>query len=263
MSIQLPQADMSLAVTVGPWVRQAGAGRGSLAQAVATARAMGFAAVQLDVTLPGVRPRELSQTGRRDLAALLRRAGMSLAGVDLFIPRKHFLDAGQVDRAVTAALAGITLAGEWGRVPVALALPVKGLGEDVKAALLAGAAGSGVRLAVHAEDQTPELLAWIAEASAPALGAGLDPAAARGAGGQPDKLVHQLAKHLTVARLSDAAADGLRCPVGAGELDVLSYRIAVQLAQGRIGPVVLDVRGTNDPQAAATAGKQAWEAQGM
>ena len=63
----------------------------------------GVRSIQLDVTMPEVRPRDLDRSGRRDLAALLRRCGLSISGLDLFIPPEHFSDAASEERAVGAA----------------------------------------------------------------------------------------------------------------------------------------------------------------
>src|SRR5690606_35381914 len=84
---------------------------------------LGFRFIQLSATHPGLRPRELDQSARRDLLATLRRRERSPAGVDLWIPPEHFADAAQVDRAVAAAIAAIELAADLGRVPLSLALP--------------------------------------------------------------------------------------------------------------------------------------------
>ena len=68
-----------------------------------------------------------------------------------------------------------------------------------------------------------------------------------------------VAKRLASARLSDVTAGALRCGVGEGELEVGAYRITVDLTAGRSGPVVLDVRGLEEPFAAAASAKAAWE----
>ena len=90
MPLVLPSADLALAPTVGPMVRSAfpGSGGGSLRRALNEIAGRGFTAVQLDATLAGIRPRDLSRTGRKDLTALLMRGGLRLAGLDLFIPRQ-------------------------------------------------------------------------------------------------------------------------------------------------------------------------------
>jgi sugar phosphate isomerase/epimerase len=266
MAILTHGSDLTLAPTLGPVVRQggeAGAGSGGTVRgAVEVLARAGFRAVQLDATLAGIRPAELDRRARQDLAAMLGRQSMMLAGIDVFIPRRHFVDAAQVDRAMAAVLGAIALAAALGRVPVSLALPVAALGTDARAALVEAADGRGVRLAVHAEDQADALRQWVEQVDMPALGAGVDAAAVLGQGGDPVAAVHQWKGRLAVARLSDLdspTAGGVRCAAGEGELDVAGYRIAVDLAAGRAGPVVLDLRGLANPLAAALRGKEAWD----
>jgi sugar phosphate isomerase/epimerase len=93
-----------------------------------------------------------------------------------------------------------------------------------------------------------------------------------GSGGDPGKFTQRLGPRLVVARLSDligapqarqesspAAAAGVRCIVGQGDLDLIPFRVAVDLAKGRAGPVVLDLRGLPDPLGAAAAARHAWD----
>jgi hypothetical protein len=85
-------------------------------------------------------------------------------------------------------------------------------------------------------------------------------------------VAQKLGRRLAVARLSDvthAAEDaegddarvggGTRCGIGEGDLDVVAYRIALDLATGRAGPVVLDLRGLVNPLASARAAGERWE----
>lgn len=253
-----------LAATVAPLVRTDGLSVKAATEALAAA---GFPAIQLDATLPGIRPKDLSARARRDLQAMAARAGMVIAGVDFFVPRTHFLRSEHVDRAMAAALAAIELAADLGRVPVSLALPVSEAGAEIEAALVSAAEGRSVPLAVHAEDELEKLPQWLDAVDLLLVGAGLDPAAALASGLDPAQTVHKLAKRLMVARLSDwgggsSRADACRRPVGQGDLDVLSYRVAVELARKRRGPVVVDLRGVGDPVTAAGAASSAWRAAG-
>ncbi|MAE66864.1 MAG: hypothetical protein CMJ18_21615 [Phycisphaeraceae bacterium] len=250
-------SDMSLAPTVGAVVRHH---RCNVAAAVEHLSTLGFDAVQLDATLPGIRPRELDQRARKDLLALLTRRSMRLAGLDLFLPHRHYLDSAHVDRAMAATLASIELAVDLGRVPLSVALPVGELADDAKAAIVEAADGRGARLAVHAEDDVDALLEWIGQVDLPAIGCGLDPAAALGRGDDALRGAQALGARLHSARLCDVVSGGLRCPVGQGELDTIQYRIAVDLAAARLGPVVLDLRALDDPLGGAAVGKTEWEA---
>jgi sugar phosphate isomerase/epimerase len=256
MTVLSHGTDLSLAPTLGPLVRDAGLG---VREAIEQVASSGFSAVQLDAALAGIRPRELDERARRDLVALLRRRDLRLAGWDLFIPRRHYVEPDLLDRAMQATLATIELAADTGRVPVSLQLPIDKVDADARRLLVEHADARAVRLAIHAEDQVPAMQAWLAEADVPALGVSIDPAAAIGVKADPAELVHRFARRLTTARLSDAPAVGERCPVGQGELDVADYRVAVDLAAGRQGPVVLDLRGLSSPLAAAAAARRTWE----
>ena len=267
-------SDLTLAPMLGPLVKAAGGGGGGSGggggprAGVERVAGLGFRAVQLDATLPGLRPRDLDRSARRDLAALLRRRELIAAGLDLFIPRRHFSDPEHQDRAMAATLAAIELAADLGRVPVSLTLPLPAEGEHdaVTHPLIAAADVAGVVLAVHAEDRLDDLAAWLGRVDQPTFAAGLDPAGVLTRGGDPAAAASRFGSRLAAARLADVEADGdLRCPVGEGGLDVMSYRVALDLAGGggRNGPVVLDLRGLVDPASAAMTAKQTWVGAGF
>ena len=263
-------SDLTLAPTLTPIVHQVG---GTVRTALERVAKLGFQSVQLDATLRGIRPRELDRGGRRELTGTVRRRGLRISGLDLFIPRKHYLDAQQVDRAMSATVAAIELAADLGHVPLSLSLPVRKLSEDLTGAIVDAADGHGVRLAVHGEDRLEALQTWLDAVDLPALGAALDPAALLAHGHDPAALAQRLGRRLTVARLSDlerglseeehesgeTGGETVRCTPGAGELDLLAYRVALDLATSRAGPVVLELRGLNDPLQAAVDARQAWE----
>ena len=64
---------------------------------------------------------------------------------------------------------------------------------------------------------------------------------------------------MTTGRLSDTGTDAVRCAVGRGDLDVDAYRVTLDLASGRTGPIVLDLRGLTDAMGDARQSKTAWE----
>lgn len=261
MSILTHGSDLTLAPTVQPLVK---ALDGTVQTAVTRLAEWGFRAVQLDATLSGIRPRDLGVRARKDLIALLTRRGLRLAGLDLFIPRRHYVEPEHVDRAMAATLAAVTLAADLGRVPLSIALPAGEVDDGVRSALVEAADGHGIVLAIHAEDQLDRLAQWVDTVDLPALAVGLDPAALLGRDQNPVDVAHAQSKRLAVARLADvtSAAEGpaaTRCPLGAGELDLLQYRLALDLATRRHGPVVLDLRGLEDPVQGAARGKKAWD----
>ena len=264
MPILTHGSDLTLAPTMGPIVRLRG---GALRAALDQVAAAGFTAVQLDATLPSIRPRELDSRARKDLLALLARSSLRLAGVDLFIRRRHYMETEHQDRAMHATLAAINLAAELGRVPLSLALPIAEMADDLKQEIVQAADRYHVRLAVHGEDQLPALTDWLEQVDLPILSAAIDPATILARSDDPVATAHELASRLGVSRLSDlmgaadsdTAAATMRCPVGEGELDVMGYRIAIDLAVGRAGPVVLDLRGLSKPMAAAATSAQTWQ----
>lgn len=257
MAILTHGSDLRLAPAIKPLIS---AGDGTVKGAIARAQKLGFEAVQLDATVPGIRPRDLSHRARRDLVALLSRHDMQLAGVDLFIPRRHFTESEHVDRAVSACLSAITLAADLGRVPVSLGLPVADITDDVKNALAEAIDGHSLMLAVHHESNLDALTDWLDDVDQNMLKAGFDPAAVLARDQDAVASAQKLGKRIGVARLSDISDGAVRCPAGEGNLDVLTYRMSLDLATGRSGPVVLDLRGLDNPFTAATKAKEAWEA---
>ena len=264
MTILTHGSDLTLAPAVRPLVKASGK---PLAAAVADIAAAGFTAVQLDAALPGLRPRDLDQRARKDLLALLTRRSLRLAGLDLFIPRAHFLDPKHLDRATSAVTAAIGLAADLGRVPLSVPLPIEDLDEAAASAIIEAADGHAVPLAVHAEDRVRKLIDWLDATDLPTAGAAIDPAALFAHGVDPVTLAHRIGKRLTVARLSDARQahqdtpdHGItRCPVGRGDLDVAAYRVALDLITSRPGPVVLDLAGLTAPAEAAAQAAACWD----
>lgn len=258
MTTPSAQSNLALAPAVGFLVRRMD---WSIAEAVEALVAAGFHAVQLDFTLPGIRPRELSRRGRQDLSATIRRRDAVVCGADFFIPRRHYLDTAHTDRAMLATLQAIELAADLGRIPLSVALPIREMAADLKEAIVSAAEVRDVRLAVHAEDQLEDLETWLRELDQPMIGAGLDPVPLLMRQVQPAQVVHRLAPWLFRPRLADVTSGPApkRCRPGQGELDLLTYRIALELAQGRTGPVVLDLAELEDPLAAARVIRETWE----
>jgi len=253
--------ETTLAATAAPLVATSG---GSLRDDLQRITRLDCHAVQLSAAMSGLRPRELNRRARRDLLAMLSRHALMLAGVDLMIPRKDWLSAERVDRAVTATLDAIDFAADLGRVPLSLPLPVKELTDDVKTALTASADGHDVPLAVHAEDQPDDLIAWLDEQDQPVLRAGLDAAAALALQLDPAEGATRLSDRLLVARLDDYSAAGVasgagRVPVGEGDLDVTEFKAAVVTA-GSVRTVVVELRDLRDPGSGLSKALDAWGA---
>lgn len=219
----------------------------------------GFRAVQLSAASAGMRPRELDRSGRRDLVAALRRRGLALSGLDLWIPREHLLESATSDRALEAIGEAVDLASELAGlcglvaragtvIALSVALPAE-LGVGARAELERRAEVAGVALADHtpgadAGGPTPPLPRHV----------GVDPAALLGLKRDPGAEVSRLGKRLAAARLSDLSDLGMRVAPGerGGRLDLLSYGVALATASYS-SPVPIDLRGVADQPAALAA----------
>lgn len=231
------------------------------------AASRGFRGVTLNGAAAGCRGRELGRSARRDLAALLRRSSLWFAGLDLWVPSGHLVDAAHADRALGALLEGVDLAadlaelaggaGGGGGGGAGGAVLNTWLGEDaaaVNAAVRERAEARGVLVADHA---------WPcgdgARFEGP-IGAGLDPATmfvSEGAKADPASAASRLGARVVSARLSDANGAG-RCAVGAAgaRLDVLGYLVALSTA-GYVGSLVIDVRGVEGQERAVWSAARA------
>lgn len=223
----------------------------------------GLRAVVIDGTTPGTRARELDRSGRRDLAAVLRRHGWACVGVDVFIPPEHFADRATVDRATSSVVGAIELCAEVtrlhadldaGRGVVSVTLPEKAE-PGVVASLVGSAQRAGVRLADHRWPMvaTGEAKTSTVDAATVEPDLGLDPAQALGAGADPIMLAAQLASRLGIARVTDVDAGGLGIRRlagvgGGGRLDLRGYLATLSTMQ-YAGHAVIDPRGTrHDPR---------------
>lgn len=224
------------------------------------ARAAQFRAVQLSATTPGLRPRELDRSARRDLAATLRRADLTCSGLDVWIPPEHFVDPSHSDRAAASLLDAIDLAADLaalasgsvvstrpsalGRVSVLFPAELPG---DLLAAIAERARLRSVRVADHA---------WPVRSVTgdpdEVIGIGLDPAAILLAGAaDPAAVASSAGARLVSARCSDVArgiAAGERVAPGSGRLDVLSYIVSLVTA-GYTGHLIVDLRGVHPQRA--------------
>ncbi len=246
-------------VTEAPLVPACG---GTLRGALTALASRGLTGVQLSAAQRGLRPRELSHRERQDLARTVARHGLVLSGLDLMIPRAHWLSSERIDRAVTAATAAVELAGDLGRVPMSLLLPVGEVAEDVTDALLTAADARDVVLAIHDEADLATLRSWLDGVGQPIAGAGVDPATVLAEGGDPADAVVQLSDHLRVPRFDDYASPsvgtvgGRRVP-GEGDLDVTAYRAALA-GTARLRSVAMELRELSDPLGAIGPMVEAW-----
>lgn len=217
--------------------------------------ALGYRACQWPGTAPGCRAKDLDRSGRRGVAAALRRRELGLSGIDFWIPAAHFLDATTVDRAVAAVGEAVTLASDLAepgrpRPTVSVLLPIEAdLGKD--AALVARlnevvaelgrlAGREGVAVADHSSDAPARTAAGLA--------IGLDPVAELAAGRDPAVAAIRAGSHLASARLSDLSRSGLRMPPlepREARLDLDAYLAALD-AGGYRRELVVDARQWRD-----------------
>jgi sugar phosphate isomerase/epimerase len=231
---------IALGVTLGPL--------GPVPEALERAAQWGLAGVQFDAADPALRPRDLGESARRDLAATLRRRGLVASGIDCFVPVDRFKDPARVDRAVEAVLGCLVLSESLGRVPVCMHLPKTGA-EQVRASLCAEAVRRGVPLADFTRGSG-------------AAAVGVDPAATIAAGQDPVTEVHQAAGRVAAARVVDLLASGMRGPIGepsGSRLDALAWRLALEMS-GFTGLPVIDVRQWAQVREGVHATMERWTA---
>ncbi len=247
----LPEFSISTAGYITPM--------GSPRSVIEAIRVLGVRGIALDAAAPDFRPRELSRSARRDLAASLRRRELEFTGLDLWIPPEHFSDAIYAHRAIEAVSQAAemstelaTLVGGRSKPVVSVVLPME-MNQTEREAIGDHAQRVGAIIADHQPGQ----------ANHPAgIGIGIDPAMVLMAGSSPGKAVTHAGKDLASVRLSDLSAMG-RCMVGAqgSKLDVQGYAGALIVAGQQW--IVLDVRELPDPSAAADHGRRAWAQAGM
>jgi len=221
---------------------------------------LGAPLLHLDAMLPGLRPRELDRSARRDLASMLKRSGVGATGIDLFLPPQHLAEPAHVDRAVGAITSAIELLSELASLGametkvLCLSLPQKPL-----ANALAAIASAALERAVTITDFSLPAASDIRTS----IARGVDCAQAIAAGQDPASLIAASAPG--AIRLCDW--DGTRrVPVSKGRLDTRLAVASASIAAPRV-PVVIDLRGidglASNPMAwesSATIAVKAWQA---
>ena len=219
---------------------------------------LAFRAVQLSASQPGMRPRELDRSGRRDLSAQLRRLEIAPAGLDLWIPVSHLRDPATIDRAMGAIQAAVELAADLGRVSLSLLLPHRDESSDPIEPVLEAVIEKSLRFGVPLAD------CEVPPSDRADVGVGIDPVIWLRSGRDPVDAVATLADRVELVRLGDLNASGDRIPVGnggKGRLDLGAYRGVLRRC-GYNAPVVVDIRNTNDPWRQLAESVQAWQAAG-
>jgi sugar phosphate isomerase/epimerase len=237
-SLGLPTFDLSLGA-IG--VRAADGSRAEIRWLLGFTRDCGYRAIQINAADPLTRPRELTRSGRRDLAAHLRRNELTCSGVDLWIPRSHFTDPAKSDHVASTLLDAVEFTADLadltgGHRVLSTAFPTSG-GEEIRNAVIDRALSQNVQVADHRYPWPEDI-----DGAGP-LRIGIDPAAVILAGADPAEAVSRASTTglLAAVRLSDLAASGRVVP-GEGSLVDLSFRVAVATSRYQ-GPLVVDLRG--------------------
>jgi sugar phosphate isomerase/epimerase len=233
--VELLRTSLSIAGIVEP---VSGGGPRGL---IAWAAGLGYRAVQLDAAMSGLRPRELDRSGRRDLAAFLRRQELVLSGLDLWVPESHFADPAHQDRAAGAVKAALELSAELSRLTDGAPVVSVQLPEKAPPVLVEELAREAERVGA--------VLADYGDGAWDQVGKGVDPAAVLAAGGDPAQVVSRLPSAPSAARLSDFSA-GVRVGLGKGKLDLVAYGAAL-VTKGFTGYCPVDLRGVRGQAAAA------------
>ncbi len=219
---------------------------------------LAFRAVQLSASQPGMRPRELDRSGRRDLLGLLRRLDINPAGLDLWIPEAHLRDPARIDRAVGAIEAAVELAADLGRASLSLLLPRRDESPDPIEQVLEAVIEKSLRFGVPLAD------CEVPPSDRADVGVGIDPVIWLSNGRDPVDAVVAHADRVESVRLGDLTASGDRIAVGdgdQGQLDLGAYRGAL-VRCGYNAPVVVDVRSSGDPWRQLAEAAQAWQTAG-
>lgn len=204
----------------------------------------GFRALGVDAAGRLTRPRDLSRSARRDIAAVLRSSELVCSGVDLWIPAAHFVDSARIDHALSALVGAVGLAADLaeltgeGRAVMNTSIPEDADG-GVVAALAESATARGVRIADH--HWRTEWLETPGYDEASPIQMGLDPAAIILKGDKPHKAVSKLGGRAASIRLTDMTEMG-RTGAGDGAIDPMRFSVAAMTC-GYDGWITADVRG--------------------
>jgi len=245
MTLSLSIAGLHAHGALGPW-------NAGVRTAIGWVGDTGFRSVHLDAASPEIRPRGLDRSARRDLAATVRRAGIGLTGLDLWIPAAHYDDPESADRANAAVSDAVGLAADLaalcGRTNaiVSVTFPAEYAGLEAVGSL-AESAGVIVEDFSIPASGTPEEMT----AHPPAVRPGFDTARAILRGDGPGKAFASWSKKLASLRLNDADDTGRRT-MGTGTLDAHTLGALHTTLIPRL-PMITDLRGLENPERAARA----------
>ncbi len=200
---------------------------------------LGFGSVEIGTTRGDTMPRQLSQSGRRQLVRLVSSHGMSVAALDAGHPRGLLARADEIDRRIGETKIVLELARDM-RVSTVVAAMGGAGSEDLLAETLhelgQQADRIGIVLAVQTGGVATEtLIAALNRLNCPALRVCLDPGALIMNGCDPVEVAGTLAGHIALSYLRDATAggagaSGYETALGEGHLDLMAYSAALDAA---------------------------------
>ncbi len=216
---------------------------------------LGFRFVQLSATQPGLRPRDLDNSARRDLAVKLRRWEIAASGLDLWIPPAHFIESSNVDRAVDATKAAIELASDLDRCPVSMEFPSADNDDETQLqAVITAIAEHAARFGIQIADHAVPVSNW------QYIGIGIDPAAWLSNNSDLANAIHKNAQQIVSIRLCDLLTSGMRAPIcesQGAQLDIVQYQVAISV-NGYLKPIVIDARQWQDPWTGIAQTASSW-----
>jgi sugar phosphate isomerase/epimerase len=202
-----------------------------LRESLRAAADCGAAGVQFDLR-DELRPAELTDTGRRQLAHALGELGLKVASAT-FPTRRSFADQQELDARVAATRAAMefawslratTLSVRLGKLPSEKESPEYRLLHEVVSDLARHGNHVGVTLAVHPVHDAPDSLReFCGSVQSGFVGVDFDPAAFVIGGHKPAdafRQLHQSIVHFTARdSIRDAGGGGLEVPLGRGEIE--------------------------------------------
>jgi len=228
-------------------------------QALQLAGQLGVDAIEIDAR-HDVQPRELSQTGVRQLRKMLNDTNLRVAAVR-FLARRGYHVLDELDRRIAAtkeamqfayALGAPVVVTRIGPIPTEDEAPERGLLLEVLRDLGAWSHRSGALLAAITGRQSGAELARLIEALPEGtLGAAIDPAALVLAGHGPAEAVAALGPSILHVYANDATEDpaqgrGVSVPLGRGSVEMPELLGALE-EQGYRGYLCLDSAVSDDP----------------
>ncbi len=212
-----------------------------------------FGAVELGAARGDTAPRQLSASGRRELARLVASHGMAIAAIDVDVPNGLLARGDEIDRRIAEVKATLDLARDM-RVSTVVA---RAGSTDADGALMEmlhelgqHADRTGIQFAIQAGDvQTDVFLQTIRKLNCPSLCVCVDPAALVLAGCDPTQVVGELANTIGLSHLRDATTGdgGHETALGGGQVDLAATAAALDAA-GYHGPQIVR---RSDPACAA------------